>query len=217
MLFSGLSFPLILSRLVTLLIALTVHEFSHAFVADRFGDPLPRYMGRLTLNPIRHLDVVGSLLLLISGFGWAKPVPVSGDLLRRRSRASLMLVSAAGPLSNLALAALAAIPVRLGMIPNVQLGNLLPTPAELIIIFILTNLGLMIFNLIPIAPLDGEEVARYFFPASWQPVFDKIQRNGPVILIVVLFLLPYPGLDIFGFILRPISRFLFGLLTGVQI
>lgn len=214
MLFSGLTFPVLLSRLVTLVIAFTVHEFAHAWLADRFGDPLPRYNGRLTLNPKAHLDVIGSLLLLISGFGWAKPVPVSPGVLQRYSRAAPMLVAVIGPLSNLLLAALAAIPVRLGIIPYVRPGAFLPTPGEFVGIFILTNLSLLLINLLPIAPLDGAELAWFVFPSAWLPTLEKIQRNGPVILIILLLLLPYLGLPVVGWVLTPISQFLFRFLTG---
>ena len=93
-----------ISRIITLLIAFTIHEFSHAWVADYFGDDTPRAHGRLTLNPAVHLDLMGTLMLLFAGFGWAKPVPVNPFVLRRRSPAAMMLVSVAGPLSNLLLA-----------------------------------------------------------------------------------------------------------------
>ena len=87
---------LLISRILTLIIALTIHEFSHAFVADRFGDVTARNAGRLTLNPLKHLDVFGSLMLLVAGFGWAKPVPVNPYSLRRRSESALMWVSQIG-------------------------------------------------------------------------------------------------------------------------
>jgi Zn-dependent protease len=95
-----------------LLVAFTLHEFSHAWTATYFGDDTPRMNGRLTLNPLRHLDPIGSLLLLIAGFGWAKPVPVNPNVLQRRSAAAMMWVSMAGPFSNLVMAILAAIPFR---------------------------------------------------------------------------------------------------------
>lgn len=106
----------LISRIFILIIALTVHEFAHAWSATLFGDETPRQYGRLTLNPLSHLDIMGSLMLLIAGFGWAKPVPVNPYVLNRRSPSALMWVSLAGPMSNFLLAGLAAIPLRFGWI-----------------------------------------------------------------------------------------------------
>src|SRR3990172_7086263 len=110
-----LDLPSLLTRVFILVTAFSVHEFAHAWVANAFGDDTPRLNGRLTLNPAAHLDVMGSLMLLIAGFGWAKPVPVNPYLLRRRSPSALMWVSLAGPLSNLVMAALAALPLRFSL------------------------------------------------------------------------------------------------------
>src|SRR3990172_12571109 len=106
----------ILFMLPILLVALPVHEFAHAWTADQLGDDTPRLAGRLTINPLAHLDVIGSLLLLFGGFGWAKPVPINPYALQRRTPAGVMIVAAAGPLSNLALALLFAIPFPLGLV-----------------------------------------------------------------------------------------------------
>ena len=99
-----LSLATIIFNIIILLIAFPVHEFAHAWVANSFGDDTPRLNGRLTLNPLKHLDVMGSLMLVVAGFGWAKPVPVSPYALQRHSRSALMWVSLAGPLSNLSMA-----------------------------------------------------------------------------------------------------------------
>src|SRR5690606_1904095 len=138
----------LISRVIVLVIAFTVHEFAHAWTADRFGDPTPRMNGRLTLNPLSHLDPVGSLLLLIAGFGWARPVPVNPYALGRRSDAALMWVSLAGPLSNLMLALLGAIPLRLGLVTFQGFGpiSFLPTLYMLLTEFVFINLVLMLFN-----------------------------------------------------------------------
>ncbi len=104
------------SRAITLIIAFTIHEFSHAWTANYFGDSTPRINGRLTLNPLAHLDPIGSLMLLMVGFGWAKPVPVNPYTLRQRAPSALMWVSLAGPLSNFLLALIAAIPFQLGFL-----------------------------------------------------------------------------------------------------
>ena len=106
----------LIASIVVLLVAFPIHEFAHAWTATQFGDPTPEQYGRLTLNPLAHLDLMGSLLLLVAGFGWAKPVPVNPYLLRRRSSSALMWVALAGPMSNFLLAILGAIPFRLGLV-----------------------------------------------------------------------------------------------------
>lgn len=217
MLLNGLDPATLISRIVVLVVAFTIHEFAHAWTATKFGDDTPRLNGRLTLNPIVHLDPMGSLLLLFAGFGWARPVPVNPYALQRRSSAALMFVSLAGPLSNLMLAILAAIPFRLGLVSladSFTSIGFLPTPAKLLFEFILINLVLMLFNLIPIAPLDGDKIADYFFPASWSRVLDNIRPYGPVILISIVIIGPFFGLDIIGMILRPPLSALLNLLVG---
>jgi len=143
-----------ISRIITLIIAFTLHEFAHAFTANSLGDDTPRMAGRLTLNPFAHLDLMGTLMLLMAGFGWAKPVPVNPYTLRRKSKAGLMLVSLAGPLTNLLLAVIAAIPLRFNLVPlDFISGRFLPTLSQFLLEFIFINLSLFLFNLIPLAPL----------------------------------------------------------------
>ena len=210
-----LDLPSLLTRVFILVTAFSVHEFAHAWVANAFGDDTPRLNGRLTLNPAAHLDVMGSLMLLIAGFGWAKPVPVNPYLLRRRSPSALMWVSLAGPLSNLVMAALAALPLRFSLLPLNQIpGSFLPTPAEFLLEFIFINLLLMLFNLIPLFPLDGEKVLEYFLPARQAQFLGDIRPYGPLILFALVFVGPVIGLDIFGLIIRPPLEFLFRLLVG---
>jgi Zn-dependent protease len=199
----------LIARAIVLVIAFTVHEFAHAFVADYFGDDTPRSQGRLTLNPLVHLDPIGSLLLLAVGFGWAKPVQINPYALQRRSPAAPMLVALAGPVSNLLLAVLAAIPLRLGLIPVTATTGILPSLFDLFSIFVLLNLILMLFNLIPIFPLDGEKVVTYFLPPSGQAFMDTLRPYGSIILMVVVFVLPsvlrtiifQPALSIFAFLI----------------
>ena len=112
----GLSLSELVTRLITLVIALSFHEFSHAWTANAFGDDTPRANGRLTLNPLAHLDPIGSLMLILVGFGWAKPVPIDPYNLNRRSPSAVLWVSLAGPFSNFILAMLAAIPLRFNLI-----------------------------------------------------------------------------------------------------
>jgi Zn-dependent protease len=195
----NLELPTLISRAIVLIIALSFHEFAHAWSADQLGDLTPRMNGRLTLNPLAHLDVFGSLMLLVAGFGWAKPVPVNPIALQRRTPAGMMIVAAAGPLSNLLLAILAAIPFRMGLVaPFGANGLFLPSLSSLLTEFIFINLILLFFNLVPIFPLDGEKVLQYFLPPGGQRFLDSLRPYGPMILIGLLFLGPRLGLDIFS-------------------
>ncbi len=215
--FFGLDPATLIARSIVLLVAFTIHEFAHAWSATQFGDDTPRIHGRLTLNPLAHLDPMGSLLLLVAGFGWAKPVPVNPYALQRRSGAALMWVSLAGPFSNFLLAILAAIPFRMGLVHlgdvYVQ-GAFFPTPAKIFYEFLLINLVLMLFNLIPLAPLDGEKILEYFAPPSIAKAMYNIRPYGPMLLIVIAVVLPYFGIDIIGWILGPPLNSLMTILVG---
>ena len=209
----NLSVPILISRIITLLIAFTFHEFAHAAAADALGDVTPRNNGRLTLNPLAHLDLMGTITLLFAGFGWAKPVPVNPYALRRRTSAGLMLVSIAGPASNLLLGVLAAIPLRLRWVPlTMSTGPILPTWGEFLLEFLFINLALFLFNLIPLAPLDGEKVITFFLPEHWVEYYDRIRPYSPMILLVIIFILPMFGLDLVNLIIRQplmaLARFL---------
>ena len=208
----GLNPSEIISRIFTLLIAFSVHEFAHAWTANFFGDDTPRLNGRLTLNPGAHLDPLGTLMLVVSGFGWARPVPVNPYALQRRSSLAMMWVSLAGPFSNFLLAIIAAIPLRLGLIPYVESTGPFPSLAEFLFTFIIINLSLMLFNLIPLAPLDGEKIASTVFPPSMARTMDTIRPYSPLILMVLLFVMPSMGLDIIGWIMRPAMYGLLNLL-----
>ncbi len=158
---------------------------------------------------------MGSLLLLIAGFGWAKPVPINPFVLKQRSRSAVMWVSLAGPLSNLLLAFVAAMPLRFGLVPysTVQ-GGIFPTPFFFLLEFIVINLSLMVFNLIPVSPLDGEKVLEFLLPTSALETFERIRPYGPIILMVVIFALPYVGIDLIGLIMTPVIRGLLQLFVG---
>jgi Zn-dependent protease len=211
----NLSPSALVSRLLTLVIALTVHEFAHAWAADRLGDDTPRFNGRLTLNPLAHLDVLGSLMLVLTGFGWAKPVPINPYAVRRQTPAGLMLVSVAGPFSNLLLAILAAIPFRAGLLdPRGAVGGLLPSASEFLLQFIYINLILLFFNLIPIAPLDGEKVAEYLLPRSGQEVLARIRPYGPIILMLLLVFGRFGGVNLLGALVGTPAARVLGLLVS---
>ena len=205
----------IITRIIILMIAFSVHEFSHAWTANRFGDDTPRNHGRLTLNPAVHLDLMGSLMLLFVGFGWARPVPIDPYALRRHSPSALMWVSFAGPLSNLALAIIAVIPLRMGLVPVTYSTGLFPTPFSFLLAFMQINLLLFLFNLIPLAPLDGEKIAGFFFPPAWAGFLENIRPYGPMILLAIIFVGPMIGIDLLGWILWPALNAISNLLLGV--
>jgi Zn-dependent protease len=207
---------LLISRVLTLIIALTIHEFAHAFVADRFGDDTPRANGRLSLNPLKHLDVFGSLMLILVGFGWAKPVPVNPYALKRRSDSALMWVSLAGPASNLLLAIAAGVILRLRLVPWTASTTFLPSAADFLFTFLTINLVLLLFNLIPLSPLDGEKIVAFFLPRQLAQGFANIQRFGPIILMVLLFVLPYLGIDIISWVMSPALSGLQKFILGVS-
>jgi len=196
----------LISLAIMLLTSMPIHEWAHAWVAYMLGDDTAAQRGRLTLNPLAHLDPVGTIALLVAGYGWGKPVPVAPYRLRGNMRASWALVSAAGPFSNLVLAMLAAIPFRLGWLTPSFGGAV--SLAAILIQFIAINLGLMVFNLIPIPPLDGSRILAWLLPPRWARALDQLERLGGVGMLMVLFLLSRFGIlalvtqPVFGFMLR---------------
>jgi Zn-dependent protease len=171
----------LLFKIPALLLAVTVHELAHGLVADRLGDPTARLQGRLTLNPIPHIDPLGALAFIIAGFGWAKPVPVNAYNLPHPIR-DMAVIAAAGPLSNFALAFAGILAFRLLQPITVLPAVIEPLVAMLSYVF-LYNLGLGVFNLIPLPPLDGGHFLPYFLPrASWATL-HKLEQFGPIILI----------------------------------
>ncbi|MCJ7694553.1 MAG: site-2 protease family protein [Anaerolineaceae bacterium] len=212
----GLDPPVLISRIITLIIAFTLHEFSHAFTANALGDDTPRLAGRLTLNPFAHLDLMGTLMLLFAGFGWAKPVPVNPYNLRQKNKAGLMLVSLAGPTSNLIMAIIAALPLRFGLVSFFNTSNnFLPTLGQFLLEFVVINITLFLFNLIPLSPLDGEKVLSFFLPPNLARAYEKIRPYGPIILLMIVFIGPLVNFDILGMVIRTpminLTRFLIGI------
>ena len=208
---------------IMLLVGLPVHEFSHALAAYRLGDGTAKLFGRMTLNPVAHFDPVGGTLLAVTfigsaasggaiGFGWAKPTPVNPMNLEGGRRGEA-LVAAAGPLSNLALAIAGAIPLRF-MVANPQLIDQLPMVAQILSLFVQINILLMIFNLIPIPPLDGSKVMFAFMDRRTEyQIRPFLEQYGFFILLAILFL--PPGNSIGGRIIYPILDAVYSLLVGV--
>jgi Zn-dependent protease len=203
--------------------ALTVHEFSHALVAAGLGDNTARRLGRLSLNPIKHLDPAGAALFLVAGFGWAKPVPVDVHSLAR-GNFGMALVAAAGPLSNLMLAFLVAVPIKLGLLgwggPSlgratyVMSGGLREGLSDIASIVILMNLLLAVFNFIPLAPLDGSRVLGGLLPGRLAARYARLERFGPLILMSLILLDYVFRLGILWSIIGPVVRGLVSVATG---
>jgi len=213
----NLNLSTLLSRIIILMIAFTLHEFSHAIVATWLGDETPRQEGRLTLNPFAHLDPIGTVMLLLAGFGWAKPVPVNPYRLRQRSRAGLMLVSLAGPLSNLMLAVIAGLIIRFARLPlyaNAP-GAILPSWGQFLLEFVVINLTLFLFNLIPLAPLDGEKVLLFFLPPRAAEWMEKMRPYAPMVLLAIVIIGPLVNFDIISMLIRTPMVQLTRLLIGV--
>ncbi len=207
----------IITRLLVWAIAAPVHELSHALSAYRLGDSTAARQGRLTLNPLAHMDPIGTLLIAVAGFGWAKPTPVNPYYLRFGPRLGMVIVSVAGPLSNLLLAAVFAIPVRLGWVHLADFGfiGLLPTPAAFIYTAIDLNLLLLFFNLLPIAPLDGFAVLSGLLPEDLAYRFEQTRQWGMLVLFALVFLGAYGGgQSLLGEIVGPPIGFLRHMLTG---
>ena len=199
-----MDYAFIFTIVCIVLVSLTVHEWAHAWSADRLGDPTARILGRVSFNPIVHIDPIGTVVLpLIAAFttgfvfGWAKPVPVNISRLRKPKR-DFMLVAAAGPASNLAMAAVAALVFR--GVGGVEAMAALPV--QILYHFIATNVGLAVFNMLPVPPLDGGNVLSGLLPDSFAPVINGLRQYGFIILVA---LIVSGALDV---VVRPVSLML---------
>jgi Zn-dependent protease len=203
-----------------ILLALDVHEFFHAWVANQLGDPTARYMGRISLNPIVHLDPLGTIMMLFSavygrGIGWGKPVPVNPRNLRYGPRVGMGIVSLAGPFANLVTAAVIALPLRL----RLHLPGALP---QLFVEVVFINIGLAIFNLIPLPPLDGYGVLQGIVAGIRGPTryrlsqdLAALERQGPALLLFLILASQFLGLNVLGWFMNPFVSFFSRLILGV--
>ncbi|MRR57408.1 MAG: site-2 protease family protein [Deltaproteobacteria bacterium] len=202
--------------LVPALLAITCHEVSHGYVAYRFGDNTARSLGRLTLNPLKHLDIIGTLMVFLVGIGWAKPVPVDFRNLRNPKR-DMIWVAAAGPITNFLLAALSALALRSIMFLEQQYASVLAIssflePITLMLGFsVYINLLLCLFNLIPVPPLDGGRVLVGILPQRQAAAYSRIEPYGMILIIVLVFFT-----NIFSYVLSPMLDVGIRLLTGPQ-
>ena len=213
----------VVSLCASLVIAITVHEFSHAYVSTSLGDRTAHALGRLSLNPIRHLDPFGSVLILLAGFGWGKPVPVNPSYLRIGQRLGMAMVSLAGPLSNIIAAAAFGIALRAGVAglagPESMVAGFRST--ELIefalVSLVRWNLVLAVFNMIPIAPLDGFKVALGVLPRDAANAYAKTEKYGPGILMVLILAGIVFGLPIFSRVVWPVVNLFSEIILGQRL
>lgn len=190
--------------LVGLIIAISVHEFAHAATADRLGDPTPRSQGRLTLNPLAHLDPIGTLMLLVFHFGWGRPV-IFDPYNLAHPRRDAGLISLAGPVSNILTAVVLALLFRVGIIP------LLLTP--FLYATIILNVTLAVFNLVPVYPLDGEKILAAILPRDLAYEYQAVMsRYGTFVLILLI--LPLFGTSPVISLISPVISYLTTLLLG---
>lgn len=190
MLFGNLSIAEIIGLAIALVAGITFHEFSHAATADALGDHRPRALGRVSLNPARHIEPVGALLFVLAGFGWGRPVPVNGYALRP-GRIGMAFVAAAGPIANVALALVVAVAFRVA-----DLAGLLGIGSGFVFLVLAStvfyNIVLALFNLLPIPPLDGYNLVLPFLPPH---LAFRVQRYAPygVLVLLALVFLSYSG------------------------
>ena len=189
-----------------LLFALVFHEFSHGWVANKLGDPTAKYAGRLTLNPMAHLDLFGSLMILFVGFGWAKPVPVDSRYLAN-PRTDMMKIAFAGPASNLLLAFIAGSLIRLS-------GNM-GVLSSMLIMFVQINIMLAVFNMIPIPPLDGSQIFSGLMIRHNPDLVVKLQIYGPQILMGLILFGMLTSVSPIWWLMSPFVNFFMFLFVGI--
>jgi Zn-dependent protease len=196
-----------------LLFALTFHEFSHALVATRLGDPTARLLGRLTLNPIPHLDVMGTLVFVMTQrIGWAKPVPIDERYLKHPRR-DIMWIALAGPVSNLILAVLFGTLVRF-LAPHAAGTRSEEILRYMIVYSVVINLGLMAFNLIPIFPLDGSRILTGILSRQWAERYRELDRFGPILLMGIVVLGMVTGINLFSWVVTPVINVVGRIIMG---
>lgn len=210
----------IITFLPVLLFSLTFHEAAHAWMSNRIGDPTARLLGRLTLNPVAHLDVFGTLMLFLSGFrfGWAKPVPVDPRNFHDPKR-GMFLSAAAGPASNMILA------LACGLIIRVMLGiwgvgaahGMHGAILRILSMGVVMNLSLAFFNLIPLPPLDGSKILYGLAPARWDMALYRLERIGPAVLIALIAMSFFVGISPIWAVMSPFVRFFALAFTGIPL
>lgn len=193
--------------IIALLIAITIHEFAHAWTADRLGDPTPRLQGRISLNPFVHLDLMGMLFLFFVGFGWGKPV-IFDPFNLKNPRKDAALISLAGPCSNIILALILALIIKLFIFFKLFYATTISLPILSIIIQL--NVFLAVFNLLPIHPLDGFKIVEGILPHEKAREWKQLERYGIIFLLLMIF--PFGGNTMIDSVVRPAADFILNLI-----
>lgn len=216
MLFAGLGFYLAY-LLVGLLVSISVHEASHALVAYLLGDPTAKEQGRLSLKPWAHLSLWGTVSLLLMGLGWGKPVPVDPRRMRHHPQMGMALVGIGGPLSNLLLASMLALPLRFHWVPFIRrsLLGVGISYGEVLSWVIWVNLSLAVFNLIPLMPLDGSRIWAWLLPRRWFLFLAGYEGLGLLLVLLLIIAERFTGGGVLTWILFPPIKFLWWRLVGM--
>ncbi|KAA3598853.1 MAG: site-2 protease family protein [Candidatus Scalindua sp. AMX11] len=201
---------------IAILYALTIHEFFHAWAANRLGDPTAKMQGRLTLNPIAHLDPLGTICFIFAHFGWGKPVPINSNNFKNPRRDDV-IVSAAGPISNFVSAFILGLLFQILYKFDVSTNFFLRDIYKLLFMMVRINLILAIFNFIPLYPLDGSHILKGFLPRHLLPQYEEVCRYGPFILLGLILLGNFAGVPILSSILYPPMLFFSELFTGLSL
>ena len=199
---------------IAILYALTIHEFFHAWTANKLGDPTARMQGRLTLNPLAHLDPVGTICFIIAHFGWGKPVPVNPGYFKHPRRDDV-LVSAAGPISNFVSAFFFGLIFQISYKVGIDTNYIINDLRNLLLTTIQINLILAIFNFIPLYPLDGSHVLKGFLPRNMLSGYESVCRYSPFILLGVILLSTLVHIPILHYIIMPPTNYFFKMFSGL--
>ncbi|MBW2336753.1 MAG: site-2 protease family protein [Deltaproteobacteria bacterium] len=213
-----MNLPTLLLIAPPILIALTFHECAHAYAAYRYGDDTAKQLGRLSLNPLRHLDPLGTIMIFLVHFGWAKPVPVNPYRLKN-PRKDMLWISAAGPLANMVLALVSGLLLRflftIGGTPDYHTGTVMGLFMFMVVMSLQINLALAIFNILPIAPLDGSKILAGLLPVGFGKFIRVLARYGPFILIGLIIIGRVNDVSILGGLIWPFVDFFSNLFAGI--
>ncbi len=216
----GADLTYMLYILVALILSIDVHEFFHAWMSNYLGDPTAKLMGRVSLNPLVHLDPMGTVMMVIAAFsgigiGWGKPVPVNPYNTRHDPRTAMGIIGAMGPVSNLIFAAVVAIPLRFGNLPAGVIANFL-------FVLVSVNISLAAFNLLPLPPLDGYSVLMAILNALRKPwsqrafqALARLEVHGPMILLLLIMFNSISGINLLGLLMGPPIRLFNKLILGL--
>jgi len=211
-----MNFQVIILLIPPILLALTFHEYMHGWTAYKMGDPTAKMAGRLTMNPIAHLDPIGTLMLFLVHFGWARPVPVDPRYFRNPKR-DMLIVAAAGPLANMLVALLSGLLARLfqgGYFSFLPLSVLQPL-YTMVVLSLQINLALAIFNLLPIPPLDGSKILMGLVPPRYESQINWLERYGSFLLMAVIIVGMVTNFSILGAFINPFVNFFSQLFGGI--